>query len=168
MVRRVDLFPSSRFLLAAFSAAIASTSVARSADSRRSRRPVWVGRLAALLAVFCLCAAGARAATLTVNTLADSTDAATTCTTSGTCSLRDAITQAGSGDTINFSVTGTITLGSDLPAITASLTITGPGAGMLTVSGDNAYQLHRGQRHLDGEHLRADRRQRTRLLQFRG
>lgn len=64
--------------------------------------------------MLCLGSAGAWAqTTLTVNTLNDSSDASGSCTSSGTCSLRDAINQANSdnnGDTIVFSVTGTITL----------------------------------------------------------
>jgi CSLREA domain-containing protein len=87
-----------------------------------------------LAAAFALCAAGASAATLTVNTTADSSDASGSCA-SGTCSLRDAISQAGAGDTIDFSVSGTVRLGSALPAITQNLTIQGPGADQLTVSG---------------------------------
>jgi hypothetical protein len=91
----------------------------------------------------------AHAATITVTSLADS---------SGTniCILRDAITAAntmtatngcaaGSGnDTINFSVTGTITLGSTLPEIANvapnSLTIDGTGQN-ITISGNNMVQV---------------------------
>jgi CSLREA domain-containing protein len=74
-------------------------------------------------------------AQLTVTTLADSTDAGCT----ATCSLRDAITAAdlAPGSTITFQggLTGTIPLGSALPAITANMTITGPGANLVTISG---------------------------------
>src|SRR5271156_245952 len=79
----------------------------------------------------------ARAATITVSTLADPTGP------SGTCAFRDAITAAntmtatnncaaGSGtDTIQFGVTGMITLGEELPPIAntspGSLTIDGSG-----------------------------------------
>jgi CSLREA domain-containing protein len=108
-------------------------------------------RLAALFAIaaaLCLGSAGARAQTaLTVNTLADSNDATNNCGSSGTgttCSLRDAIGQANSdndGDTIAFSVTGTITLGSALPTIAANLTIAGPGANQLTISGASTYRI---------------------------
>jgi hypothetical protein len=64
----------------------------------------------------------------------------TNTTDSGPGSLRTAITDANAnpGSTINFSVTGTITLLSALPAITANMTITGPGAASLTVSGNNS------------------------------
>jgi hypothetical protein len=41
-------------------------------------------------------------------------------------------------DTITFSVIGTITLSSSLPAITDALTIDGPSAASLTISGNNA------------------------------
>jgi len=83
-------------------------------------------------------ATAASATTYTVTTLADSTDA--NCTTP--CSLRDAITAANldPGSTIVFTgLNGTITLGSALPSITANTTITGPGAGTLTVSGAGTY-----------------------------
>ena len=63
---------------------------------------------------------------------------------SGAGSLRDAITSAnGAGgiNTIDFSVTGTITLASTLPAITDSgLTITGPAAPGITISGGGSVQ----------------------------
>lgn len=78
--------------------------------------------------------------TLTVNTLNDSSDASGSCTSSGTCSLRDAINQANSdnnGDTIVCSVTGTITLGSSTPGLSANVTIQGPGASQLTIDGGN-------------------------------
>lgn len=78
--------------------------------------------------------------TYTVNSLADTN---TGSGTSGT--LRYCITQANASgvvDTINFSVTGTITLASQLPAIShPDLTINGPGANQLTVSGNNAVRV---------------------------
>ena len=60
--------------------------------------------------------------------------------------LRWAITQANSDpgpDTITFTpaVSGTIVLTATLPAITGTLDILGPGAGVLSVSGDNAYRV---------------------------
>lgn len=92
---------------------------------------------------FLMSASAADAATLVVNTTGDSNDGAGSCGT-GTCSLRDAITQAAAGDTITFAtgVTGTITLSSALPAIAANgLIIQGPGSSVLTVSGNNASQI---------------------------
>ncbi|MDX2200134.1 MAG: Ig-like domain-containing protein [Phycisphaerae bacterium] len=58
-------------------------------------------------------------------------------------SLREAIINANASvgaDVINFSITGTITLTADLPAITESCEINGPGAVSLTVSGNNLYR----------------------------
>jgi predicted outer membrane repeat protein len=94
-------------------------------------------------------ASAARAATITINSLADPG-------ASGICALRDAITAsntqaavngcaAGTGsDTLDFSVSGTIILGSTLPTIEnvspASLTIDGSGQ-TITVSGNNAVQV---------------------------
>ena len=61
----------------------------------------------------------------------------------GSGSLRDAITQVNGGaggDTITFSVTGTILLGSDLPQISKSVAITGPGASSLTIDAATLYR----------------------------
>jgi CSLREA domain-containing protein len=108
-------------------------------------------RLPLLAAAAMLCLGGVRAhaaSTWTVDTLSDdSTTSQTTAQTncqsgnSSTCALRDAILASGSGGTIQFSVTGTITLSSALPQINASVTIQGPAANSLTVSGNNAYQV---------------------------
>ncbi len=59
---------------------------------------------------------------------------------SGANSLRAAITTANgdTGDTIDITATGTITLLSALPAITADMTLSGPGVTSLTVSGNNS------------------------------
>jgi hypothetical protein len=85
----------------------------------------------------------AQAATLTVGTT-DDTSGATDCAvaTNTDCSLRDAIDEANAdpGSTVTFrsGVTGTITPGSTLTTITEAMTITGPGAGQLTVDGNYA------------------------------
>ena len=89
----------------------------------------------------------AHAATITANSLADTAGGSE-------CTLRNAITAANTNtatggcpagaagaDTINFSVSGTITLTSALPAISQALTIDGPGAESLTVSGNNLYRV---------------------------
>lgn len=68
------------------------------------------------------------AATKTVTTLADS----------GPGSLRLAISNATSGDTITFSVGGTIVLTSGELRINTNLTIIGPGATNLAISGNNS------------------------------
>ena len=83
---------------------------------------------------------------LYVGTTADPGTAATDCTTATNtdCSLRYAITLADTnpGSTIDFSVTGTITLASALPQIMASMTIQGPTSGPgITISGNGAYQV---------------------------
>src|SRR5580658_9284814 len=87
----------------------------------------------------------AYAATITINSLNDPG-------ARGICALRDAITAAntmtatndcaaGTGtDTVNFSVSGTITLGSTLPQIANSLTIDGTGRS-ITISGNNIVQV---------------------------
>ena len=64
---------------------------------------------------------------------------------SGAGSLRSAITNlnATGPGTITFSVTGVITLASDLPALTVPVTITGPGTNLLTLSGSNSFRLFR-------------------------
>jgi CSLREA domain-containing protein len=79
----------------------------------------------------------AAAATFVVNSLADSGSGG--CTTTQ-CTLRDAIAAANGNagaDTITIGVTGTINLASELPAITDSLSVIGPGAAQLTVRRDS-------------------------------
>jgi uncharacterized protein YkvS len=77
--------------------------------------------------------ASTRAATLTVRNLNDS----------GAGSLRQAIAAAAPGDTISFraGLTGTITLTSGQLTITDDLTIAGPGAQVLAVSGNDASRV---------------------------
>jgi len=104
--------------------------------------------LRALLAMALLAAlppTAAHAASIVVNTTDDELNG------DGDCSLREAITAANTNaavgacsagtpgaDTLTFSVIGTITLNSSLPAIADTLTIDGPGAASLTISGNNA------------------------------
>lgn len=59
---------------------------------------------------------------------------------SGPGSLRAAIASASAGDTINFGVTGTIILSSTL-TVSTSLSISGPGASGLAISGNNLVQV---------------------------
>ncbi len=62
----------------------------------------------------------------------------------GAGSLRQAILDANnhSGlDTITFGVTGTIVLTTPLPTVTDTLIISGPGAALLTISGDHQYRV---------------------------
>lgn len=97
-----------------------------------------------------LFASSAQAATTyTVTTNGDDNPAvACTATTNQCATLRDAIAAAntdGGADTITFApgVTGTITLTNGALPVTGAggLTITGPGAGSLAVSGNNASQV---------------------------
>ncbi len=86
----------------------------------------------------------AHAATITVQSSADGPADSTQCPGSG-CRLRDAIAAANpaGGDIIDFSLTypATITLTSGELVITTSLTINGPGASSLTISGGNATRV---------------------------
>lgn len=58
----------------------------------------------------------------------------------GAGSLRQAVADTPAGGTVDFAVTGTIVLGSEIE-IDKSLTIQGPGADMLTVSGGNTTRV---------------------------
>jgi hypothetical protein len=81
-------------------------------------------------------APAAAQAVVTVNTNGDPAGAGCA---GGTCSLRQAIAAAASGDTINFdpSLNGqTITLTGGVLSITQSVTIAGPGADTLTIDGN--------------------------------
>ncbi len=91
-------------------------------------------RASLFLALLGFTASIVQAATFTVTTTADS----------GGGSLRQAILDANAAsgnDTITFAITGTITLASALPAIADNTTITGPGANLLTTSGNNSVQV---------------------------
>ncbi len=65
----------------------------------------------------------------------------TTLADSGPGSLRQIITDAPPGSTITFGVSGTITLTSGAIGINKNLTISGPGAGVVSVSGNNADRI---------------------------
>ena len=142
--------PAAKRLARALSSAVASGLSA----SRAIVRP---GLLVALLIVLVpLCAITIRSElhastnTITVN---NTTDPATT-SGNGFCTLREAIDNAnaksdttagdcaaGAGtDTINFSVSGTITLGSGLPAIVNTLTIDGTGQ-TVTIDGASSFGI---------------------------
>ena len=91
--------------------------------------------LAALLVLVASKGAVQAGTTLTVTNLDDS----------GAGSLRQAIADANPGDTIAFDVAGTITLTSGelggVSGISKDLTIAGPGADQLTISGNNASRV---------------------------
>ena len=84
----------------------------------------------------------ALAATLTVDTLIDENDGSCV---DGDCSLRDAVQVAIAGDTIDFSVSGTIVLTSTL-TLAKNLTISGTMP--ISLSGGEPCRLSRSQRAL--------------------
>jgi len=94
---------------------------------RKGRFALWGFALSVL---FLVSVGSAQAATLFVTNRNDT----------GPGSLRGEILAASSGDTINFNVSGTITLGSTLPAIAINLTIDGSGQSV-TVDGAGAQIL---------------------------
>lgn len=82
-----------------------------------------------------------QAATIEVDTTTDVSDGSCA---DGDCSLRDAIATAAAGDTITFnaSLNGqTIALTLGQISISKNLTITGPGASQLTISGNNTSRI---------------------------
>jgi autotransporter-associated beta strand protein len=85
--------------------------------------------LATLLPGQLLCVRQASAADIFVTNTNDS----------GGGSLRSAITSASSGDTIRFSVSGTVTLASELPILNKNVTIDGNGNNP-TISGSNTFR----------------------------
>ncbi|HXQ62681.1 MAG TPA: DUF11 domain-containing protein [Acidimicrobiales bacterium] len=94
-----------------------------------------VAAILATVSVAILPAPVAGAATLTVSN----------CANTGAGSLRQAVASAASGDTITFSVScppgSPIILTSGPIDVTVDLTISGPGAGSMAVSGDNASEV---------------------------
>lgn len=108
-----------------------------------------------IILMLSLLTGGAQAATFVVNSTVDVVDAAPgngACATAECiCTVRAAIQEANAlsgADTIvfdpsAFSVPKTITLGSALPAIAQDLTITGPGANVLTVDANQTGSVFR-------------------------
>ena len=87
--------------------------------------------LAVALTVLGLAAPAARAATRTVTNTKDS----------GAGSLRAVIAAAAAGDTVTFTVTGTIKLTSGQITLTQPVTLQGPGAGSLAIDGNKSSRI---------------------------
>ena len=84
------------------------------------------------------------AATIVAVQIVDAANVTVTNTAdSGAGSLRDAIATANNGDTIVFAagVTGTITLSSGQLTVNSDVTISGPGANVLSVSGNDTNRV---------------------------
>src|ERR1035438_9511221 len=119
-----------------FSLTMTTSSTAGSSKSGQARKELVMRHLSRafsyLFIALCLGTTHrALAATNTVTTTADT----------GAGSLRQTVASATAGDTINFTVTGTITLTSGEIALDKGLTLSGPGADVLAVSGNNASRI---------------------------
>jgi len=89
-------------------------------------------RFLAAVSAFAGASAGLSATLTVINTNDD-----------GPGSLRQAIREAAGGDSIQFAVTGTITLSSGELWIERSLSVVGPGARLLNISGNRAQRIFR-------------------------
>jgi hypothetical protein len=87
--------------------------------------------LATCLSALCLVALSTQATTITVTNTNDS----------GAGSLRQAIADAHDGDTVEFGVTGTITLTTGELLVDKNVTINGPGSNTLTVDGNHTSRV---------------------------
>ena len=86
-----------------------------------------------LTVLFSVSQTHAQGASIVVNTLAEGDDGVCN---AANCTLREAVKYAPAGATITFSVTGTIEMKDPAISIAKDLTIIGPGAGSLTLSGN--------------------------------
>src|SRR4051812_38065051 len=86
---------------------------------------------ATCLGALCLTALSTQAATITVTNINDS----------GAGSLRQVVADAHDGDTVNFGITGTITLATGELLVNKSIGINGPGSVHLTVDGNHASRV---------------------------
>jgi len=101
----------------------------------KTRLSSLVAIVAAFIGFAFVSLASVHAATITVQDTGDGAANAGNCPGSG-CRLRDALAAASDGDTIDFSVTGTILLTNGHLLVDKSVTISGPGAAQLAVNGN--------------------------------
>ncbi len=103
-----------------------------------TRRFGYISSRTALLVLLAMILLGSRAVYATTYTVTDTADNPT-----DTGSLRYAVNNAANGDTINFasSVTGTIYLSGSTLEISNNVTINGPGANFLAISGANGWTV---------------------------
>lgn len=113
-------------------------------NESRAARPATAATVLTLI----FAAGAAQAATYVVDTTSDSAGLSACTAGANDCSLRGAINNANAGGTTStiqfdagfFASPRTIALASDLPAVTTTLAIDGPGSGLLTVDGQNAHR----------------------------
>jgi hypothetical protein len=86
---------------------------------------------ATCLSALCLIALSTQGATITVTNTNDS----------GAGSLRQAVADANDGDTIEFGVTGIITLTTGELLVNKSITVNGPGSGNLSINGNRTTRV---------------------------
>ena len=86
------------------------------------------------MTLLCLAIASLQSGAATIIVVTNTND-------SGPGSLRDALRIANNDDTISFAVTGTITLTSSQLVVNKSVTISGPGADMLSVNGNATHRV---------------------------
>lgn len=96
------------------------------------------GRWKTILWIFCAIAMGVFVTA--IQPAFAITRTVTNTSNSGAGSLRDTVAAATSGDVVNFSVTGTITLATPI-SVTVQIAIAGPGANLLTISGNNITRI---------------------------
>jgi hypothetical protein len=93
-------------------------------------------RILFLFTLLCAAIATVHADTFTVQSTGDGAATSANCPGAG-CRLRDALAAVNDGDTINFAVTGTITLSSGQLVVDKHVTIDGPGADQLSVDANH-------------------------------
>ena len=109
----------------------------------KSKSRPYIARFAAIASAILLASTALNFGVITRRAKAFAIVAVTNTNDNGPGSLRQAVLDAASGDTIDFNLTlpATITLASGEIAISQNLTITGPGANLLTISGNSSSRV---------------------------